>query len=816
MSIYNLDYIFRPKSIAILNITPGEDSPSEVLFRNLLWRGFKGEVYPINEEPTSICGIEAYPSLASVPRAIDLAILAGPPDRILSDLEACAKKGIKGVIILARDFRARVESPNELLVQIYRYVERYKMRILGPNTLGFIRPPKKLNASLIPDPLPPGNLAFISDSATLSSAVLDWAVKKNVGMSMFVSLGEKVDVDLADMIDYLSLDYHTRALIVYLQRLKTARKFIGAARAFSRTKPIMVVKNGRFVSFEGQYSTEIGSLINEDMVYDAAFRRAGIIRVDEVLELFYVAESLSKQPRPKGQRLAIVSNAGGPALIATDTLFAFGGRLARFSEETKRALREFLPPERVANPIDLLSDASPACYRQAISLCLKDPEVDGVVVIYTPEIGVSCEDVAWAIVRAVQENRRKPVLTCFMGEGRVALGRQILSEQNIPNFLTPVETVKSFLYMYSYDHLLSLLFETPGSILEDFEPQVDKAEDLIRKAASEDRFLLTEKETFELLEAYGIHTGDSTGDQSFPLFLAMVKDNIFGAVIIFGLGGSFTKPMKDFALGLPPLNQTLARRLMEQTKIYHFFKENGFPLGLLEELLVRFSHLIVDFPEIREIEINPLFFSPKGYSVSQAKIFLEEYAFLVREKPHAFCCPSHLAICPYPSHFIFEVCLKDGTLVKVRPIKPEDEPLMAALFYSFSEDTVRQRFMQPKKTITHEELVRYCQIDYDRELALVAIIEKEGQKQIIGVVRLIKHPDEENAEMAVVVSDAWQGKGLGWLLCTQMIHVAKQLGLKRIWMAILADNSKMLNLAKKLGFRLKQQDEDLIKVVLEL
>ncbi len=818
MSIYNLDYIFKPKSIAVLDVCPGDSSPSEVLFRNLIWRGYSGKVYPVSEIPVSICGIEAYPSLSSIPWQIDLAILAGPPERYLYQLESCVKKGVKGVILLGRDFRARVSEPDELLVKIYRYVERYKMRILGPNTLGFIIPPRKLNASLIPDILASGNLAFISDSATLASAVLDWAVKKKVGISMFVSLGEKVDIDLADLIDYLSLDPYTRALIIYLERLKNSRKFIGAARAFSRTKPIMVVKHGRFVSLNGQYFTEVGSLLNEDSVYKAAFRRAGVIQVDEVLELFYVAESLSKQPRPKGQRVAIVSNAGGPALLAIDTLLKLGGKLANFSEHTKKALTEFLPQERAKNPIDLLSDASPLHYRRAISLCLKDPEIDGVIVIYTPEIGISSEEIAWAIVRAAQEVRDKPVLACFMGEDRVNLGRHVLSEQNIPHFLTPVEAVKSFFYMYSYDHLLRLLFETPGSILEDFEPDQDKVQKVIQEAASKERLLLSKEEAIQVLETYGIKSSPISADPEkvFYLILGMAKDPVFGAVIIFGLGGTLTHAIKDFALGLPPLNQTLARRLMEQTKIYRYLKERNYPIFLLEELLVRFSHFIIDFPQIREIEINPLLFSFNGYAISNVKIFLEEYAFLPKKTPLAFFCPSHLAICPYPSHFIFEACLKDGTTVKVRPIKPEDEPLMAEFFYSLSEETIRFRFMQQKKTITHEELVRYCQIDYDRELALVALIKKDEKRKIIGVVRLIKYPDEENAEMAIVVADAWQGRGLGWLLFNQMIYISKQLGLKRIWMSILQENTKMIRFAKRCGFQLKEREEDILKMVLEL
>ncbi len=820
MSIYNLDFLFKPKRIALIGVTPGEHSPSEILLRNLVWQNFKGEVYPVSREPVTICGLESYPSLASIPRSIDLAIIASPMEHILEDLESCVKKGVKAVALLARDFRARVRNPEALLSQIYRYVIQHKIRIIGPNTLGFICPPLNINASVIPHMPPPGNLAFISDSSTLASAVLDWIAKKKVGLSLFVSLGEKIDVDMGDMIDYLSMDYRTRALIIYLEKLKESRKFIGAARAFSRTKPIMVVKNGRFVSFDGRYFTELGQLLSEDMVYDTAFRRAGIIRVEEVLELFYVAESLAKQPRPKGPRLLIVSNAGGPALIAQDTLQTYNGKLAVLSPPTKKALADFLPAERIKNPLDLLSNASPAQYRTAIDLCLKDPNVDGVITIYTPEIEVSSEDIAWAVIRAAQSNKRKPVLACFMGEERVNPGRQLLSEHNIPNFLTPVETVKSFLYMYSYDHLLKLLFETPGSILEDFEPQEEEVRRIIRQASHRDQLLLEQDEALEILKYYGIKTRKllmpPSQERFFPLMLGMIKDKVFGAVIAFGLGSQFTTALKDVALALPPLNQTLARRLLEQTQIYQYFCRQKISTEPLEELLVRFSLLIVDFPEIREIELNPIWFSENGYFVAQAHLYLEDFAFLPRTKPKSFYCPAHLSICPYPSHFIFHACLKDGTEVKVRPIKPEDEPLIADLFYSLSGDSVRFRFMQPKKTITHEELVRYCQIDYDRELILIALIEQQGEYKVIGMVSLSKYPDEENAEMAVVVADDWQGKGLGWLLCSQMIHIAKQSGLKRIWMEILQENSKMLKLAQKLDFKIHSQEEDVIKVVLEL
>ena len=820
MSIYNLDFIFKPKTVAVMDVVPGDASPSELLLRNLLWREFKGEVFLVGEGE-NICGLEPYPSLTAIPQKVDLAIIAGPVERLWKNLDDCVKKGVKGVVILARDFVARMKNPEVALSQLYGYVIKHNIRILGPNTLGFLRPHLKINASVVPHRFDPGTLAFISDSSTLASAVLDWAEKKKIGLSFFTSLGDKVDIDLADMIDYLGLDYHTQALIVFINYVKSGRKFISAARAFSRTKPIMVVKNGRYFSFNGEHFTEISKLITKYDIYDAAFRRAGIVRVDEILELFYVAESLAKQPRPKGRRLAIVTNSGGPAAIAVDTLRGNNGELAKFSPETKKAFREILPDKRIKNPVDLLSDGSPSDYQKAITLCLKDPQVDGVVVLHTPEFGINSEEIAWAVVRASQQVKFKPVLACFMGEERVNAGRKLLSEQNIPNFLTPVETVKSFLYMYRYDHLLNLLFETPGTLRENFTPDNEKVRKIIENAAKNDRFCLSKEETFDVLKAYDINVSDKSPAQDsqdwYPLAIGMLKDPTFGAVISFSYGGPAMKAERDISLGLPPLNQTLAKRILERTNIYKYLiNEKNFSSVPLEELLVLFSHLIVNFPEIKEIELNPVWFSNGTYAISDAKIWLEDFAFLPKKEPHTYYCPAHLAICPYPNQFIFNVCLKDGSVVTIRPIKPEDEPKVAAMFSSLSEETMRLRFMQPRNHISHEELARICHIDYDRELTLVAETKEEEGRRIIGMINLLRLPDEESAEMALLVADDWQGKGLGWLLCTTMLQVAKQLGLKKIWMEILCENVRMQKLAEKLGFKMKVREEDVIRVVKEL
>ncbi len=813
MPITGLEALFSPRRVAIFDVSDEEGDRGAEVFKHLVWQGFQGSVYPVNPNRESVFGIETYPDLLSIPKPLDLAVITGDPPCWLPQLEECRRKGVRAVMIFGPDYKDRLKEAENLSFEISSFVKRAQIRLLGPNTLGFIRPSHRLNLSLFPGRIPPGNLAFLSDSATLAAAILDWLESKNVGLSFFVSLGEKLDVDLPDLIDFLALDPSTKAIVVYLERIKSGRKFMSAARAFTRLKPLMVVKAGGW-SPRGESLLEEFAL--EARVYEAAFKRAGIVQVQEISELFYVAESLSKQPRPKGPRLAIVTNAGGPSKIAKDTLKMLGGELARLSKETLNALSKLLG-RPAQNPVDLLSDATSSLYREALRLVLKDPEVDGVLVIFSPVIYGSPEDVAWAVVRAQREFSRKPVLVSFMGERRIRNAQQILTREKIPFFMTPAEAVKSFFYMYRYDHHLKLLFETPGTILENFSPNIQKAEEIISKAKKIGTNTIKGEEAKALLEAYGFDFQKSGASQKLEVFLAAKKDPTFGMVILFGLGGPFLRALKDYAIGLPPLNQTLARRLLEETKIYSYLQENEPRLCfVLEEALVRFSHLLVDFPELEEVFVHPVKVEENGLFVEEAIFKFDPSYVLPKYLPRGHFCPAHLAICPYPNHFTFEVCLPDGSEILIRPIKPEDEPLLRELFYTFSEETIRLRFMQPKKTVSHEELARYCQIDYDRELALVAVKKENGRERILGVVRLVRLPDEISAEMAVVVGDPWQGKGLGKLLCETALSIAKDVGLSRIYMDILAENHRMLNLARKLGFKIIKQEEDIIRVELTL
>ncbi|QJA06142.1 GNAT family N-acetyltransferase [Thermosulfurimonas marina] len=813
MALKDLEALFRPRRIALFDVRDEKRSPGAQILKNLILQGFKGGVYPISEEEEAVLGLEPYPDLASLPRRVDLAILAGEPHRWPGQIEACGRHGVRAVMIVGLDFFSKVESPKSFLRLLKERAREKNLRLLGPNSLGIIVPRQRFNASLFPGDLSSGSLAFVSDSATLAYAVLDWAEEKKIGFSAVVSLGEKADIDLADIIDYLSLDPHTRAIVAYIKDLKNGRKFMRAARAFAWTKPLVVVR-GKAPQGESPESL-LEALAADQKVYDAAFKRAGVVRVEDILDLFYLAESLSKQPRPRGPRLAIVTNAGGPAVLAAEELVRLGGVLANFSPKTREDLTTLLQrsPE---NPLDLWSSADPSLFRESLKCLLQDPQVDGLLVIFTPSLEAPVEEFAWAVVRAQKEFPYKPLLASFMGATRVLEGRQILTKENIPHFVSPVEAVKSFYYMFRYEHNLRLLSETPTAVAEDLQPDLEALRRLFTEIRKEGRFELRPEEIHRVLEAYGLCGKDPRApDLPAPLFLATTRHPTFGAVILCGLGGLWLEMEKDYALGLPPLNQTLARRLLEETRIYGYLRQHHPQAAVfVEELLVRLSHLVVNLPEIREIFIPALEVSSGEIRPREARIVLEEGWLDLPRFSLGYYCPAHLAICPYPSHFTFEERLKDGRMVKIRPIKPEDEPLMAELFRTFSEETIRFRFLQTKKSLSHEELARYCQIDYDRELALVALLphEKEPCWRIVGVVRLIKSPDEESAEMAVVVGDPWQGLGLGRILCEKMLAVARNLHLKRILMTILRENRRMLALAERLGFEVKEEEEDLILV----
>jgi acetyltransferase len=879
MSIKKLDAFFNPKRIAVIGAAEDPKTIGASIFGNLIGKGYKGAVYPVSNKLETVRGVEAYRKITDIQREIDLAILADTCEVMLEQLEECGQKGVKGVIILCPDYYYRVSDPLQTETKIRSISQTYGFRILGPNSLGFIRPSRGINASLFPNMPPRGNIAFIAQGATLATALLDRAVSKKVGFSYFVSLGSKFDIDFADMIDFLGVDTETRAIILYVESLWNGRKFMTAVRSFSYNKPIVVFKSGRYEESAHVALTYSGSLAGEDLVYDAAFNRAGAVRADDMLDLFYLAETLSKQRRPKGKRLAIISNAGGPAVIAVDHLLKHGGELAELGQQTSNELKEIIPQSlrRIQNPIDLLSGATPEQYRATVGSCLKDENVDGVLVILVPSLTALPKETADAVAAEAVANpyQTKPVFTSWMGEDSVVAGRNVLNEKGIPTFVTPEQA----------DDNLRLLLETPDDILKGFFPEKGRVASIIADAGQRRKLFHTLNDAKEILLAYGIpviRTGrafnaedairisseigypvvlkvDSSkillklkrgnirepegvaeafsrllaaaaraGDpdaavlvqpmiskQGYEVAIGAKKDPTFGAVILFGTGGELLSAMEDYAVALPPLNQALAKHMMMNTKIFRFLQQRpnyAESLKYLQEVVVRFSHLIVDFHHIKEIDINSFFVTEDGGYAIDASILFEDEILDGFVQAEGELCPPHLSICPYPRKFATEIKLRNGTPAEIRPIRPEDEPLIADLFKSFSEQTIVLRFFQRFPQLAHEQLVRYCQIDYDRELALVCVIEDEGLEKIIGDVRIIKLADMEIADMAIMVSDQWQGQGVGIALSKHCLKVAKEAGIKRIFMDILSINTYMLNLANRLGFKRKETYDDYIEV----
>ncbi|MHA2033332.1 MAG: acetate--CoA ligase family protein, partial [Candidatus Kariarchaeaceae archaeon] len=663
----------------------------------------------------------------------------------------------------------------------------------------------------------PGKIAFISQSGAIGTAILDLATHENLGFSNFVSVGSMIDVDFGDLIDYFGTDPQTKSILMYIEGVTDAREFISAARHFSRTKPIIVVKAGKFGESAKAAASHTGSLTGEDNVYDAAFKRAGIVRVDEIVDLFNCAEVLRIQPLPKGPNLAIITNAGGPGIMATDALLAREGKLAKISQNTIEELNLNLPNYwSKGNPIDILGDAKAERYTNAIEACLKDKNVDGLLVIYTPQGMVDVNELAKSIAELYKSKKSsKTLLTSFMGYEDVADANLLLSQKGIPTYSTPEQAVATYMYMYQYERNLKLLYETPEELPVDSVPPKRPLMVIMKNAAKENREILTEVEAKQLLEYYNIpvvktlvaktineavwsasqigypvvlkilspqivHKTDVGGvmldinsekdlrkafddiikrakehnpeaeiqgvtvqpmikKKGYEVILGSKTDSLFGPIILFGMGGIGVELYKDFAIGIPPLNQTLARRIMEETKVYQLLKgyRNMPPanLKLLEEIIVRFSQMLVDFPQLKEVDINPLLIDEKEAIALDARIVIDKELVFSKLEPH-----QHLVISPYPKKYETLWKLRDGRTVFLRPIKPEDEPLWLEMFQNFSEKSLRNRFFNVIKDAPHEMRVRYCNIDYDREIAIVAEISEDMRKKIVGVVRVPIEP----------------------------------------------------------------------------
>ena len=878
MGLYNLDKIFEPESIAVVGASEKEGSIGSVHVQNLIQGGYQGKIFPVNPHYTSTHGLKAYPSISRIDHAVDLAIIAIPISSVPSVIRECAQVRVGGAIVVSAGGKETGPQGREIEDRIRREAETGGLRIIGPNCLGIICPGRKLNASFAAHMPQSGKVAFISQSGAICTAILDLALKEEIGFSHFVSIGSMLDVDFGDLIDYLGNYPEVNSILLYIESLTNFRKFMSAARAVSRVKPIVVLKSGRSPAGARAAASHTGAMVGEDAVYDAAFKRAGIVRVQTFGELFDCAELMAKQPRPKGPRLGIITNAGGPGVMAADSLAEYGAEPARLEQETIEQLNELLPPFwSHSNPIDVLGDASPERYAKAVDICLKAKELNGLLLILTAQGMTNPAEVAELLTQKLKA-KPCPVFASWMGGMEVEKGRDILNHAGIPTYDTPESAVKAFMYMHEYSCNLQMLQEIPPKLAKELHFDRDWARAIIDEELKSGNGILTEIESKSLLTAYGIpvihtevatsveeakrlathmgypivvkvhspdivHKTEAGGVQldlyseaavsvayrktiknaraynpeakilgvtlqpmiqrpDYEILLGAKRDENFGPVILFGMGGVLTELLKDWSIGLPPLNRSLARKLMESTRAYSLLKgyrnKPGANLALLEEMIIRLSQLLEDFPEIVELDMNTVIVNEGRPIAADARVIL---------RPAEVSAPLHLVISPYPTQYEYREVVKDGLAVFIRPIKPEDAPALLDLFHTLSPTSVYYRFFSPMKSLSASMLARFTQIDYDREIALVALQEERPEGKMLGVARVIGDPDGKKAEFAVMVGDPWQGKGVGAKLLEKCLQIAKRRGIETVWGIVLRENTQMLALGRKLGFEASRTEE---------
>ncbi len=875
MGVDNLDKIFQPESIAVIGASERERSIGSAIMRNLIHVEYPGEVYPINPHHKTIWGLPTHPSVLDLKSRIDLVILAVPIALAPQIVKECAEAKVGGIVIISAGGKETGAKGRELEDAIKKEAERSGLRIIGPNCLGIIHSRPKLNASFASCMPLPGKMAFISQSGAICVSILDLSIGERIGFSYFVSLGSMLDVDFGDMIDYLGGDPEVSSIVMYIENLSNLRNFMSAARAVSRVKPIIALKAGRTQAGALAAASHTGALVGEDAVYDAAFKRAGILRVKTFEELFDCAELLAKQPRPLRPGLAIITNAGGPGVMAADALSDYGVMPVRLSSDTINKLNEILPPYwSRANPVDILGDASPERYKRVVEVCLNAHEVSGLLIMLSPASLADPTSVAELLAGLLQK-KSCPVLTSWIGGPGVERGREIFNQAGIPTFDTPERAVRAFMDLYRYSKNIEMLQEIPSKLPHKVEFDRKKAQTIIQGALETKNFVLTEVEAKALLFAYGIpvnrtevaasaeealqkaqetgfpvvmkicsrditHKTEANGvqldlkngpevldafnrvmtnaraynpeagiegvtiqpmlkDSDYELIMGSKKDRDFGPVILFGMGGIMTEVIKDRSIALPPLNRLLARRLMEETKVYHLLKgyRNRPPanLMLLEEILVRLAQLVADFPEIEQLDINPLIVTGNDVCAVDARILL---------KPSQIPSPLHLVISSYPNQYEMQIACKGVGKLFIRPIRPEDAPLLVELFESLSPRSVYNRFFSPLKHLPHSMLARFTQIDYDREIALVALLESESGERMLGVARVIIEVNRKHAEFSILVGDPWQGKGIGAELLKRCLSIAAKRKIEKVWGLVLSENTQMLALGRKLKFNIKR------------
>jgi acetyltransferase len=879
--------------VAVIGATDRPGTVGRSVVSNLLETKFPLKIYPVNPSHPEVAGIKTRKRIADIPGGVDLALIVTPAHTVPQIMGECVDAGVKSAVVISAGFREQGSDGALLEEEIKKHLQRGTLRLIGPNCMGFMNPTVGLNATFAKTIPKKGSVAFLSQSGALLTAILDWSRKEDVGFSAIVSTGSMLDVGWGDLIYYFGDDPHTKSILVYMESVGDARSFLSAAREIALSKPIIVIKAGRSEAASRAAASHTGALTGSDDVFEAAFRRCGVLRVQNIADLFYMAETLSKQPRPRGPRLSIVTNAGGPGVLATDALMATGGELTVLSQDTLQGLDGFLSSHwSHHNPVDVLADADAERFVKAVDIVSKDPASDGLLAIIAPQ-GLADPTAAATEMAKYAHTSRKPLLASWMGSEGVAEGTAILNSAGIPTFSYPDTAARAFTYMWRYTYNLRGLYETPEMI----EPAIDarkQVNEFVQQTRASGRTLLNEFEAKQVLASYGIPVVETRAAESeeqavatasaigYPLVLKLLSNTIahktdvdgvrlglqsedqlrgafrsirasvtekagpnhflgvtvqpmvrrdgyelilgstidaqFGPVILFGSGGVMVEVYRDRALALPPLNTTLAQRLMEQTRI--FAALNGVrgrkpvDLSALEQLLVRFSQLVMEQPWIREIDINPLLASPDHLLALDARIVVHDSAMTAESLPRA-------AIRPYPAQYVWEWKLKDGTPVTIRPIRPEDEPLMVQFHHTLSERSVYLRYfcsLSLTTRVEHERLVRICFGSYDRGFALVAdrMVPGTGHHEVLGVGRFSAvHRGE--AEAAVLVSDQWQGRGLGTELLAVVARVAREEKFKRLSGEILRDNLATQAIFKKVGFKLRpMEDPSSVSALLDL
>jgi acetyltransferase len=878
-----LHQLFSPSSVALIGASEREGSANRIMAENLVQGGYKGEFYLVNPKYQSVLGVPCYPSVDAIGKPIDLAIIATPANVVPEIIEACRKARVCSALLLSVKLRPVTPEAKSLLEATLNLAHKAGIRVLGPRSIGLMRPSIGLNAALIAGPVKPGSVALISQSGALLSSMVDRARTDDIGFSTIASLGDRSDVDLADALDFLTGDALTESILVYAEGFHRPRRFLSALRAAARVKPVIVVKAGRRDAGMRAAVTHSGSLVGRDDIFDAALRRAGAVRVQTYVQLFSAAKCLASRYKPCGDRLAIVSNGGGPGVLAADWAADNGIDVAEFSPETIEAVRQALPDGYpVQNPLDIHEYADRARYANVVRACLKDPKVDGVLVIHTPQVTVHPVEVAEAVI-AVRQETSKPLITCWMGDRDSGTAREVLQDAGIPVFRTPEPAVEAFRNIVSYYRNQQLLMQVPGPLAREQPADVEGARILVEAVLAERRKILTETESKALLAAFRIPVAKtmvartlaeaivSAEQLGFPvamkvssqnivhkteaggvrlgiqnahelraayidiietvkrispnahvdgiaiqpmgakqngreLMVGVVTDRQFGPVVTFGAGGSLVEVLADRAVALPPLNGFLADDLIHRTRIAKTLGpyRNMPPAKTvaLVDVLERVSEMVCELPWIVEMDINPLILDEAGIIAVDARIVVDH------PSPDLFGRYAHMAICPYPAHLSESLVLADGTEITIRPIRPEDAEIEQAFVRNLSEQSKYYRFISTMRELSQRMLVRFTQIDYDREMALVAVTLQDDRDVQIGVARYAINAAGDSCEFAIAVADDWQSHGIGGRLMVSLMDAAREKGLHRIEGDVLTANGSMLRFMQKLGFQVLPNEED--------